>query len=58
MTGGELINLLWEEIDGEGLADTEIVAADIFDLLKRIDIPADYYTRGSLVQQPRSRLSH
>lgn len=54
MTGGELINLLWEEIDGAGLADSEIIAADIFELLERIDVPSDYYVPNS--QDPR--LSH
>ncbi|MEK6281885.1 MAG: hypothetical protein AABN95_16145 [Acidobacteriota bacterium] len=42
MTGGELINRLYEEIELGGLTDAEIIQSDVVELLNKISIPTDY----------------
>lgn len=40
MTGGELINRLYEEIELGGYTDAEIVQSDVLELLNNIGIPS------------------
>lgn len=61
MTGGELLNLFYEEMEESGLTDSEIVLADVFDLLSEIDIPTEYYPAQMRVircKPKSSTLSH
>lgn len=42
MTGGELINLLYEDFDNEGLVDAEMVLEIVLDALNRINVPKEH----------------
>lgn len=42
MTGGELINRLYEEVMLGGFVDAEIIHSDVLELLKNIGIPEKY----------------
>lgn len=43
MTGGELINLLYEELNETDLIDSEIILKDVLEILDQIEVPKEYY---------------
>lgn len=43
MTGGELLNLIHEEMEDSGLTDSEIILKDVLEILDIIEVPKEYY---------------